>query len=113
MALERRLKVLVLGGLLLGAVIFVTEALTRDSALAPRFVKRHTPTLEIRAPETLAGLPLLKETPSTSFAMWFPGAEWRLRRRWLDAYPAVRTISFEKQFGANRIIARVEPRIPL
>src|SRR5262249_49450932 len=80
---------------------------------APSYLKRHTPAVELKAPETLADLPLLKETPPSHFLLWMPGAEWRLRKRWMQRFPQIGQIEFEKHFLENRIVARLEPRVPL
>jgi hypothetical protein len=61
----------------------------------------------------LAELPLLKEAPRSSFWLWFPFGESSLRKQWLKAYPALAQVQFDKQFMENRIIARLEPRVPL
>jgi hypothetical protein len=96
-----------------GLAVFIGLIVFRNNTWAPRFVQHHTPTLEFRAPPTLANLPLLKETPPTTFALWLPGWETGLRRKWLNRYPAVESVHFEKDFLANRIVAHLEPRIPL
>jgi len=112
-ALAQRIKTVVLGCGLAGFAVFGMAMVSRGNGWAPRFVQRHTPTVEIQAPDTLADLPLLKETHPASFALWFPGAERRMRMQWLRQNPAVGAVRFEKRFADNRLIARLEPRVPL
>ena len=83
------------------------------SLLAPGFIQRHTPVIDVQAPETLAEVPLLKQPPAGNFFLWIPGAEWRLKKQWMQQYPAVGDVQFEKHYLNNRITARLEPRIPL
>jgi hypothetical protein len=96
--------------LLMGIVV---SAVLRNDAWAPRFVHDHTPHLEFQAPDTLTDLPLLKETPTSSFMLWFPLSAWRLRHRWMEQYPALGGVHFERHYFGNRIVAQLEPRIPL
>ena len=89
------------------------KAMSRDSGWGSQFLRHHTPLLEMKAPDTLAELPLLREPRPSGFSLWFPAADRRLRRRWLQAYPAVSRVRFEKRFFENRVIAHLEPRTPL
>ena len=95
------------------SVIVVGGRAMAVNAWAPGFIQRHTPVIELKAPETLADLPLLKQTPSGHFWFWFPGADWPLKRQWMRDYPALSGVEFEKHFMDNRIVARLEPRVPL
>lgn len=112
-ALHRRMSGLLFMAGLIGISAVLIRIASSETAWAPSYLKRHTPTLELKAPETLAALPLLKEKMPTHFTLWLPGAEWRLRRQWMKQYPAVSDVVFEKHFLANRIVAHLEPRIPL
>jgi hypothetical protein len=111
--LGRRIKYVVMGGMITALAVLGMEMMSRGNAWTPQYIQRHTPTVEMQAPETLAELPLLKETPPASFALWFPGTELRFRWRWLKQYPALSGVRFEKHFFDDRIIARLEPRVPL
>jgi hypothetical protein len=111
--LTKRLRSLGIFAAALGVVVVLGRAVFRESAWAPGFIRRHTPQIEFQAPATLADLPLIHTTYPGRFGLWLPGADASLRKKWMREFPAVRSISFEKRFGENRIIARVEPRIPL
>jgi hypothetical protein len=45
--------------------------------------------------------------------LWLPGAEWPLRRQWMKDNPSLGAVRFEKHYLDNRIVARLEPRVPL
>lgn len=83
-----------------------------DSFLS-RFVRRHTPQVTVEAPQALAGLPVFSELPAGRFWLWIPGSAIRFEKRVLQKYPGVRGVRFERRYGANRIVVRLEPREPL
>jgi hypothetical protein len=112
--LQRQLRRVILGGVLIGGLATVSwQAISHPATWAPRYIQTHTPTLELQAPETLSTLPLLKQPPSGSFALWFPGPDARIGRKWVKENPAIAGVSFDKRFAENRVIARLEPRVPL
>src|SRR5258708_9234657 len=70
---------------------------------APKYLKRHTPSLELQAPETLSGLARLKETPPVRFVLWLPGEEGRLRAVLLRGFPRVHCVPLvERRVGVLR-----------
>jgi hypothetical protein len=113
-ALNRRMTFLMMGiGLLAVTGVFGNLVARANPSWGPSFIQRHTPILDIQSPDTLADLAIVKEQPMTSFILWMPGAEWKLRRQWMKEYPALGGVRFDKQFLNNRIIVRLEPRVPL
>jgi hypothetical protein len=83
-----------------------------DSAIN-RFIHRHTPVVEIKTPSALAGLPILAELPAQKFWLWSPGSAWYVQRRILARFPVVKAVRWYKDFQDNRVVVRLEPRIPL
>jgi cell division septal protein FtsQ len=112
--LKQQLETAFLGLLVTGLLgLVMVFMVLRTDGWVPQFIHRHSPMLEIQTPETLVDLPLLKETRPSGFSLWFPGTDWRLRHRWMQQYPAIGNVSFEKRYQENRIVARLEPRIPI
>lgn len=87
--------------------------ITQSDSLFGRFLSRHTPAVEVRAPQALAGPPLSLDWPSRRYWLWAPGVSRQAGRRLRRKNPAVQTVRFEKNFSANRIVAWIEPRRPL
>jgi hypothetical protein len=83
-----------------------------DSMLS-RFVRLHTPQVEITLPQALTGLPIFTELPSHSFWLWLPGMEGWTQRRITKRYAAVHRVRFKKFWNANRVQVHVYPRVPL
>jgi hypothetical protein len=84
----------------------------RDS-FASRFIRNHTPQIDLNIPPVLAGLPILADFPKNPFWLWCPGSGFWLRRRECRLHLAVRNVWLERHFEANRIAVHVDPRIPL
>jgi hypothetical protein len=76
-------------------------------------VDRHTPQVDLVAPGSLSGLPVLSDLPAQRFWLWCPGMKMGLERRLVRKYRIVRGLRLEKHFQANRIVLRLEPRVPL
>jgi hypothetical protein len=112
-AVQRRMRVLVMAGVLAAGSIGILKVLSQENGWAGGFVRRHTPLMEMRAPNTLAELALLKEVRPSGFRLWLPGSGWVYERRWLKKYPALSGVRLEKRFFDNRLIAHLEPRVPL
>lgn len=106
----RRLMV-VAGAVLL--VLGIGRVMIHPGSWMSGVVQRHTPLLEIKAPDILMDLPLLREDRPAGISWWLPKSGWRLRKRWLKDYPAVGDVRFEKRFFENRVIAHLIPRVPL
>ncbi len=83
-----------------------------DSVLL-RFLQRHTPQVSVKLPQALPGLPVQTEIPRNHLWLWVPGSELWVKMRLTRKFTAVRSVSFDRQFEANTVIIRVEPRIPL
>ncbi len=110
---QRHMRRLVVVGCAAGIFLGVGKALMHQSSWFGSMIKRHTPLLEIKAPEILAESPLLREDRPAGISWWLPKSGWQLRKRWLETYPTVSDIRFEKRFFENRVIAHVIPRVPL
>lgn len=113
-ALRRR------GGLVLAAAIIVTAVLqagrwvvSSQGSLLSRLIRRHTPDVTVNVSADLAGLPFGKDLPRAHFFLWFPGWEGYLRAHWRRTYPAVRSVRLDRHFVENRVLVRLEARIPL
>jgi hypothetical protein len=83
-----------------------------DSILL-QFLKRHTPQVAIKLPQTLAGLPVLADVPQNHLWLWLPGSAWWLERKLTHKYSAVHSVFFERQIQANGVVVHVMPRVPL
>jgi len=112
--LKKRFRLtLARGGIfLLAGACFVALAARGDSFFL-NFLARHTPVLEVKAPASMAGLPIAGEWTKNRFYLWFPWTTRRLAARIVRTYSVVKAVDFERQWGARRIIARLEPRKPL
>jgi hypothetical protein len=61
----------------------------------------------------VSGLLLAQELPSRSYYLWMPGVERGVRKRIVRKFPEIRAVHIEKYFLDNRVVLRVEPRVPL
>jgi hypothetical protein len=112
--LKHRLRAVGVRGVALALLVgFGVGLVTGGDSFASRFMRRHTPQIDLAMPPSLAGLPVLSEFPKNPFWLWFPGSGFWLERRVCRRYPAVRSLRLERRFSANRLTAHVEPRIPL
>jgi hypothetical protein len=112
-ALQKRMSGLMFTAGLIGILAIFLKVASSETSWAPKYMRRHTPVLQVQSDGALADLPLVKQTQPASIFLWLPGVEWRMERRWKKDYPAIRDIRFEKNFSANRVIAHLEPRVPL
>jgi hypothetical protein len=101
------------GGVAVLAAGVALGIIVQSDSLFSGFLRRHTPLVEIRAPQTLAGQPVALEWPARRYWLWVPGVALGAEHRLQKKNPAIRAVYFEKNLSTNRIIARIEPRVPL
>ena len=112
--LKHQWRVIGVRGVVFALVVgFGAGLLSGKDSFASRFVRRHTPRVDLNMPQTLSGLPLQGDLPENPFWLWFPGSGSWLQRRVGGRHLAVRSIQLERHFAANRLMVRLEPRIPL
>lgn len=78
-----------------------------------RWIQRHTPVVEVRAPTHLGSLAVLREMPVHRSWLWCPGVEGRIGERILRKFPEIRAVRFANDFMEDRVVVRLEPRRPL
>ena len=112
--LKHRLRVVGVRGVVLALIVGFGAGLVsgRDS-FASRFIRTHTPRIDLTLPQTLTGLPILSELPKNAFWLWFPGSGFWVQRQICRRHLAVRAIRLERYFESNRLTVQVDPRVPL
>jgi len=112
--LKHRLRVMGVRGVVFALIIgFGAGLVTGGDSFASRFIRKHTPQIDLNLPLALAGLPVLSDLPKKPFWLWFPGSGFWLQRRVCRLHLSARAVQLERHFEANRLTIHVEPRIPL
>jgi hypothetical protein len=98
-----------------GAVVLglLAGVLLQGDSLMGRFLARHTPAIEVKAPLILANLPVAAELPRRRIWLWLPGVGRSAKRALIRKYPPFRDVRFHKNFIDNKIVIQIEPRKPL
>jgi hypothetical protein len=112
--LKNKLRVGFVRSLSLALLVgFGAGLVTGRNSFRSQFIQRHTPQVEVIAPGALGGLPVLSDLPAQRFWLWWPGSEAWLQKRLIRKYLSVRAVHVEKNFQMNRVVIRMEPRVPL
>ncbi len=90
---------------------FTMGLVTRREWVLTHISFRPAPPVDVQAVGTLGGLPVLQEMPTQTTWLWIPGVCGRVSRKLQKRYPEIGNVVFEKQFRANRIVLRLEPRV--
>jgi hypothetical protein len=94
-----------------GGVAFLL--VTQGDSLFGGFVQRHTPSVEMKTPQTLALSPEPPALTTRTFRLWFPWNTAPIAREMMRANSAVQEVRFDKNFLRNQIYVRVVPRTPV
>jgi hypothetical protein len=92
---------------------FALGLISHGDPVLMRFLRSHIPEIEVKAPQALQGLPWAQSWPTRRYLLWIPGSGKTIESHLKAAYPAIKSVTFQRSFQANRIFMVVEPRTPI
>jgi cell division septal protein FtsQ len=92
---------------------FALGAIVQGDSFFSRFLRDHTPEVQIKAPEHLQNLPVRADLPKRTYLFWIPGVGRGAREAIIRKFPTVKDVRFDKDFNRNQVRVHLSPRKPL